>query len=290
MEIRPNILIPIDFHELSLSALRYGVHIARRLNLEIKLLYVHEEPGILANIFTSEESDNLIQKIRVELTGLAEKAQAESGIIVTAKVRKGKVHARIADSAEEYGSRMIIMGTRSATEEGQIIGANTSRVIRIAKCPVVTISRRHDSNECSSILLPLDLTKETRQKVGWAIEISKRLGCRIRVVSALWSKNDPDILRLLKTQLAQVKNFIESDGISCTAEIIESSEEARTLVPIILNYAKERPDIDMIIIMTQQELGVVEYFLGSSAQEIIRKSEVPVMSIIPKDLGFSYFL
>lgn len=290
MEVRPNILIPIDFHELSLAALQYGLRIARKLNLEIRLLYVHEEPGILANIFTSEESDNLIQKIREELTALAEKAQAESNITVTAKVRKGKVHARIADSAEEYGSRMIIMGTRSATEEGQIIGANTSRVIRIAKCPVITMSRRHDNRDCSSILLPLDLTKETRQKVGWAIEISKRLGCRIRVVSALWSKNDPDIIRLLKTQLAQVKNFIESDGIPCTAEMVESSEEARTLVPIILSYAKENPDIDMIIIMTQQELGVVEYFLGSSAQEIIRKAEVPVMSIIPKELGFTYIM
>ncbi len=288
MDIRPNVLIPIDFHELSLSALRYGIHIARKLGLEIRLLYIHEEPGILANIFTSEESDNLIQKIREELTALATKAEAESGIKVTAKVRKGKIHARIADSAEEYGSRMIIMGTRSSAEDGNIIGANTSRVIRIAKCPVITISRRHDYGECSSILLPLDLTKETRQKVGWAIEISKRLSCRIRVVSALWSKNDPDIVRLLKTQLAQVQNFIEDAGIHCTAEIIESTEDARTLVPIILGYAKQHPDIDMIIIMTQQEMSVVEYFVGSSAQEIIRKAEVPVMSIIPKELGFTY--
>lgn len=289
MDTRPNLLVPIDFHDLSLMALEYGYRIARTFDLDINLLYVHEEPGILANFFTSEETDKVIARIREELKSIARKASAESGLTVNAIVRKGTVHGRILSMAEELDSKMIIMGTRSSSEEKGISGAHTSRVIRSANRPVITLTQRHRHEGCHSILLPLDLSKETRQKVSWAITMAKKMGCRIRVVSALWSKNDPEVTRQLRNQLNQVKQFITDAGVDCVGEIVESDDNARTLVPIILNYAAKHIDIDMIIIMTQQENGVVEYFLGSSAQEIIRKSPVPVMSIVPKELGFIYF-
>lgn len=281
-------MVPIDFHDLSLMALEYAYRIARTFTLEINLLYVHEEPGILANFFTSEETDKVIARIREELKNLARKAAEESGLTINAIVRKGTVHSRILSMAEELDSKMIVMGTRSSSEETGISGANTSRVIRSAKRPVISLTRRHRHDGCHSILLPLDLSKDTRQKVSWAIEMAKRMGCSIRVVSALWSKSDPDVLIQLRNQMAQVKAFIEQGGIKCNAEIVESDENARTLVPIILKYAEKHVDIDLITIMTQQENGVVEYFLGSSAQEIIRQSPVPVMSIVPKELGFTF--
>lgn len=288
MEPRPNLLVPIDFHDLSLKALEYAYRVARTFKLDINLLYVHEEPGILANFFTSEETDKVIARIREELKSLAHTASGESKLTVNAIVRKGTVHSRILSMAEELDSKMIVMGTRSSAEEEGIIGAHASRVIRSTKRPVITLTRRHRHEGCHSILLPLDLTKETRQKVTWAIEMVKRMGCRIRVVSALWSKNDREVTMTLKNQLAQVKGFIINSGVECITEIVESDKEHRTLVPIILKYAEKYVDIDLIIIMTQQEIGVVEYFLGSSAQEMIRKSPVPVMSIVPKDLGFTF--
>lgn len=288
MEPRPNLLVPIDFHDLALKALEYAYRIAKTFELDINLLYVHEEPGILANFFTSEETDKVIARIREELKSLAAKAEQESGLKVNAIVRKGTVHSRILSMAEELNSKMIVMGTRSASEEDGIIGAHASRVVRSTKRPVITLTRRHRHEGCHSILLPLDLTKETRQKVTMAIEMAKRMGCRIRVISALWSKKDKDVVVQLKNQLAQVKRFITDAGVDCIAEIVESDKEHRTLVPIILQYTEKYVDIDMIVIMTQQENGVVEYFLGSSAQEMIRKSPVPVMSIVPKELGFTF--
>jgi len=38
--------------------------------------------------------------------------------------------------------------------------------------------------------------------------------------------------------------------------------------------------------MTQQEASVIEFFMGSRAQEFVRLSQIPVMSIVPKELGF----
>jgi nucleotide-binding universal stress UspA family protein len=181
------------------------------------------------------------------------------------------------------------MGTHSSEageEETARIGANSSRVIRSAKCPVITINGKHHYNGCRNILLPLDLSKETRQKVTLAVELAKLFGSGIRVVSALWSKNDPEIIQKLTQQLNQVINFIAEAGIESTAEIIESRDGERTLVPTILSYAKQQGDIDLVVIMTQQEIGFVEFFVGSHAQEFLRLSEIPVLSVVPKELGY----
>ncbi len=105
------------------------------------------------------------------------------------------------------------MGTHSSDDEDladKRVGANTSRVIRSASCPVITINSKHLYHGCRNILLPLDLTKETRQKVTIGIEIARIYGAGIKVVSALWSKNDPAIIGRLKQQGQQVTDFISS--------------------------------------------------------------------------------
>jgi nucleotide-binding universal stress UspA family protein len=133
----------------------------------------------------------------------------------------------------------------------------------------------------------MDLTKETRQKVTIAIELAKFYGAGIKVVSALWSKKDPVVVNKLYQQGNQVTEFIASAGIESTFEVVENEGGEKTLVPSVLKYASEQGDIDLIIILTQQEIGIVEYFVGSHAQEFIRLSDIPVMSIIPKELGIT---
>jgi len=49
----------------------------------------------------------------------------------------------------------------------------------------------------------------------------------------------------------------------------------------LLDYAEDIA-ADLILIMTQQENDFKELFIGSKAQAIINKSEVPVMSVLPQ--------
>jgi nucleotide-binding universal stress UspA family protein len=283
------ILIPIDFQKQSLLALDQSYNLARLLNSEIVLLYVHEQSGIFAGLFSNEQNNEMLSKIDERLAELSGKASIASGLTVSYRIEKGRIYSKIIEVAKETKAKFIVMGTHSDEEYDQQekrVGANTSRIIRSAVCPVITINSKHLHHGCRNILLPLDLTKETRQKVTLGIEIARIYGAGIKVVSALWSKNDPAIIGRLYQQGEQVTNFISEAGIACTFEIVESHGGERTLVPSILNYATHQGDVDLIIIMTQQEIGIVEFFVGSHAQEFIRLSDIPVMSVIPKELGF----
>lgn len=282
------ILIPVDFEKQSLLAIEQSFSLAQTILAEITLLYVHEPSGIFSSIFSDDQKSEILIIIDERLAEIAGKASVSSGIPVNYRIEKGKIYSKILEVSKEINAQFIIMGTNSSDQEGEQakrVGANTSRVVRGSKCPVITVNSSNVHAGCRNILLPLDLTVESRQKVTMGIEIARYYGAGIKVVSAFLTKNEKAEAGRLYQQGEQVTNFIASAGIDCTFEVIEMKDDAKTYVPSILEYAEKQIDIDLIIILTAQEVGLVEYFVGSQSLDFIRLSEIPVMSIRAKDLS-----
>ncbi len=277
-----NILVPVDFSEQSLIALSQSYNLAREYKAELVLLYVIEEGGIITKFFSKEQHDDLKTKMEADLKKLADETEKKSGVKVTSLVAKGSVYEKIVEVADLLNATLIIMGTDGGDKgiKKRFIGSNALRVVRMAKRAVITIGGKTHKVGCKNIVLPLDLTKETKQKVNKAIEVAKLgNGATVRVVSIMMS-NDEFVVNRLTRQLGQVKAFIEKAGIECTAEIIKATKGENSLAEHILDYS-HKVEGDLIMIMTQQETDITEYFIGSSAQEIINTSDIPVLSIVP---------
>lgn len=284
MENRKKILVPIDFSEKSLLALEQTNIVAKTLNVEIVLLYVHEPTGIFSKMFSDQDENPLIENIQKRLNEFAAEANHKSGGFVSTMVAKGRASTKITEIAQMINAGFIVMGTNSEDQFNETIGGTTHRVVRRAACPVITLNQAHHFNGIRSILLPLDLSLETRQKVSNAIEMARYFKSKIHVVSVLWSKNDEQVVFKLNAQLNQVVNFISEKGIDCKAELIEAKKES-SHIPEIISYAHEQDDIDLIMIMTQPENSFIEFFMDSDAQDVIRYSKIPVMSIVPREVG-----
>jgi len=282
------ILVPVDFEPQSMIALEQSYNLARLIPAEIVLLYVYDQPAGIRALFGTSYDQEVIKKLEERLAHLADQVKENTGLPVAAILETGTVYSKIVETADRIQAQFIIMGTHSQPEQpGEttgVLGANSSRVLRSAKCPIITINARHHYDGCRNILLPLDLTTESRQKVTWAIRIAKIYDAGIKVVSGIWSKNNPEVRNRLTFLARQMQQVIEREGIRCTAEIIEDVENEKALIPAVLKYAEDQDDIDLIMIMTQQESGVIEFFIGSRAQEFVRLSPIPVMSIVPKEL------
>jgi nucleotide-binding universal stress UspA family protein len=281
------ILIPVDFEKQSLLAIEQSFSLAHTILAEITLLYVHEPSGIFSSIFSDDQKNEILIIIEERLADIAGKAAVSSGLTINYRIEKGKTYSKIIEVSKEINAQFIIMGTHSSNQEGdqaKRVGVNALRVVRAAKCPVITVNANHIYSGCRNILLPLDLTKESRQKVTIGIEIARYFGAGIKVVSAFLTKNEKVEAGRLYQQGEQVTDFIASAGIDCTFEIIELKDDEKTFVPSILKYTEQQGDIDLIIILSQQEVGLVEYFVGSQSQDFMRLSEIPVMSIRPVDL------
>ena len=281
-EIKNKIVVPIDFSEQSLIALGQSYNLAKEYSAEILLLYVVDEGGFLS-LGSAKEFNNMKKDIQKKLDKLANDTTKKSKIKVDTMIAKGKVYEKIIEVAEMTDATMIIMGHNSRKQiRARFIGSNALRVVREASCPVITIKGKHHREGCKNIVLPLDLTKETRDKVRQAIDIAK-LGtfkAAIRVVSVLQS-SDEFLVNKLTRQLDQVKTYIQNQNVDCTAEIVKMQKGDETLAQCVIDYAK-KVDGDLLIIMTQQETNFTRMFIGSTAQEVVNNSDIPVLSIIPK--------
>ena len=288
------ILVPTDFSEKSLAALEESFNLAKLTKLDITLLHVIRDSGSsIFSMFDEDKSRKLKKEYedqyRDELVKIAREASAKNGVKVNPMISRGKEYDKILKASDLLESKFIVVGLNAEafTNTKNAIGSITSKLIRRAKCPVIIVNNKAGFNGCRSILLPLDLSVETRQKVANAVELAKLFNSTIKIVSVIPSGSISVDVEKLKVQMTNAEDFIRSQKIKVQAEILKKSKDVKSPAPQILKYAEEQGDVDLIMIMTQQESGLFDLFVGSSAQHFIRSAKVPVMSILPKQLGFS---
>ncbi len=284
------ILIPIDFSDQALIALDQSYNLARFYNAELTLLYVIDEGSTMNRMFHKPIDEEAMKKeIDAKLNELATDVNKKHNVKVNTVIAKGHIYDKILEVGDMINAKMIIMGTHGSVGlKKRFIGSNALRVVKEAKCPVVTIKGQHPREGCKNIVLPIDLTKESREKVNYAIELGKLYGATIRVVSVLFTLDEFVVNRLTR-QMDQVKTFIKKADVKCTAEMVKAIKGHESLSHAIVDYAS-KVDGDLIMIMTQQEGEITPLFIGSTAQGIINNSDIPVMSIVPvvkRDIEFT---
>ena len=105
----------------------------------------------------------------------------------------------------------------------KVIGSNAEKVVRLSKCPVITIKGNAHRDGCKNIL-PLDLENETKQKVTYALEYARYWNATIRVVSVVL-RDKQEVREKLIKNINQVKRFITEAGVKCVVELIEGEKE-----------------------------------------------------------------
>lgn len=276
------ILVPIDFSETSMIALDYALYIAEYLHSEITLLHVHETEGFsnpLKSLLFKSSSDQkaIDSSVEKQLMEIAEKAKnTVPQIKVLTKSGEAKVSKQITDTAEEIKADLIVMGTRGTRAGDKSIGgANSFRVVATAPCPTITVSKKRTDKGFKDIVLPIDTSRESREKVDDAIAMATHFGSAVHI-AAVTSSDDDVIYNHLKKVALQVQTYIEQDDIKCTNDFFAK----KNITLSTLDHAR-KVNADLIIIMTEQEPSGL--FMGPYAQQMINQSEIPVMSIRPKE-------
>lgn len=276
------ILVPIDFTAKvkdHAPALDQAIQLAKVIGAEITLINVIEDHGFFNKYISSKEEKEYKKKAEEEMGNISKEKSAGSGVEMNYMIAHGKIYEKINEVAEMIGATLVLMGTSGSMGIMKFIGSNTLRVIRESKIPVISLKGNKIAMGLNSIILPLDLTKETREKVSKAVWLSKLYGnVPIKVVSVSTSK-DKFLKSKIKRQEIQVRDFLLQKGIECTTQMITDTK-GKSLAEVIISHA-DKVGAGIIMIMTQQETNITEMFIGSSAQAIINNSEIPVMSVIP---------
>jgi nucleotide-binding universal stress UspA family protein len=273
-----HLLVPVDFSDKAVFGLQMAAKMLNLLGGKVTVINVLKgvDP-IYSDFFEDEERELLLNKLRLHLRRFSEKYIDTSRFELNCVIEKGKRCETILSKADEIEASFIVMGTSTIDNiKKWIIGTNALRVVTEANCPVITLKEAPTDDKIERIILPMDITKEGREKVVSAVHWAKALNAEIHVVSA-YTLDDDSIFARLQTQQKQVVNFIEERGVKCVSKLFKVDDRVDALLEYIENNKG-----DLVVITTHEQLEIVKFFMGSFAKSIMRGSKVPVISMVPK--------
>jgi len=139
-----SILVPIDFSVHSKNALKYAIPLAEQFGASLHLVFVVEPTVYPADLGFGQVvlpgiEEELREKGAEELQALIER-EIGSRVEATCIVRTGSPHQEILAEASEKDVDMIVVATHGHSGvEHMLFGSTADRIVRHAKCPVLTI-------------------------------------------------------------------------------------------------------------------------------------------------------
>ena len=273
------LLVAIDFSKNSLHVLEYSILYANKLDASIHLLWVDNSLSDESMTDTIEEGLRIEKKRYLKKIVADNKDKVPEGKI-DFMLRKGKVYQEIGKVARQLHADIIFAGTHGVTGYEQYwIGSNAYRIMTSAPCPVITIRSDFDFQKgLKKILLPLDSSLETKQKLPFTVELARSFGASI------------DMLKVYNSPVSVIRRRIDSFGREAEKCLIDKnvkykieSVEAKNVATSIIDYV-DINSIDLIAIMTEQNITTANKFLGPYAQQLINRAKVPVLSL--RDRGY----
>ena len=273
-----SIIVGTDFSKGSYVALELAVDIANKMKCGITVIWAKREKMLM-----DEEQQTVMTLLAEEkLKDLCEKHQPN---LLYGKIRwqicSGRVGAVLARQARHENAPMMVIGTNGASGfEKYWMGSTAVRIVQEAPVPVLTIRQGFNFHkDLERIVVPIRVNVNSRQKVAPAATMAKIFGAEIHILGL---SDSPDQLPQLRAYLMQTAEFLGNENIKYTSAIKNYTNYSDA----VLSYA-DSINADMVVINTEQDRIISQFFLGTNAQQIVHNSQIPVLCVHPADI-FSF--
>ncbi|MBK5284668.1 MAG: universal stress protein [Bacteroidia bacterium] len=277
-----NILIPYDFSETAALALEHAVFMAKLCKAQISLLHVIETysfTSAISHAFSKSQSEfesKIEESTKIKLKEIADEIHKRTSIQVKFTTEVGSIYKQIVKVAHDIHADIIFMGTHGASGFQEfLMGSNSFRVVSSSPCPVITVQSHAKKIGFKNIVVPIDDSTVSRQKVVFAVELAKHYSSTLHIAGLRTSKS-ADFARKFEIKVHQVEEYIREHKVNCTRKMFDGDDISK----MALSYAEEI-NADIIVVMTEQEANPGFFNIGSAAQSLVNHSKIPVMSVRP---------
>lgn len=279
------ILVPTDFSKAAQTATEVARDIAKKAGSELILLHVIEEAtGGSFNVegeakYGADVEDKLftialIKKAKKQMEALVANPMF-NGVKVKSELKIGTPFHGMRTIITEKKVDLVVMGTAGQTKvEEMIIGTNTEKVVRHAKCPVLTVQKKPATTDFKSIVYATALSKDEEPFAAVVKRTQNLYDATVHLVrintpgnfqrDAVVRKYMQDFARKL-----MLKNY--------TINIFNDMSEEEGVI-----YFAESINADLIAMATHGRTGFAHVLAGSIAEEVVSHSKRPVLTFVVK--------
>lgn len=269
MAIKYNVLVPIDFTPVTENALKFALDLSKTHQSSIMLLHVVEYVKEKA---AAEQKLNL----------LIQKYGAGNNIIIDKNVVVGKVLTDIGLIADAIDVDLVVMGTHSVGLWDKIFGSNAMKVISNSDVPLILTQKGTEFSSINTIVMSLDLVKESIQIARYAAKTAKLFGSKIHLVAQ--KQTDEIFIHKTNANLHIVNKYLKENNLNVTVHLLDGANFEKS----ILNFCQE-VDADLLAATYYQETF---HILSSNlVQELAENPlSLPIMTLNGEEtsLGTSF--
>lgn len=278
------ILVPTDFSEQAQNATKLAAEIARKGDAKIVLVNVIEGSRNFSFNTMGEVAEpmgeeaffiNKLIEIQKEHLQKAVEDSALKGLTVETVLEMGSPYEGISNVIADRKADLLIMGTKGSSGLDEIlIGSNTEKVVRYAKCPVITVKDEVSLSDIKNIVYATDLSTDQSEFIEHIKAMQAATGAKIHLLKV----NTPNHFYTQRQMNEAFEKFVAKHSLENVSLNIynEATEEDGIL------YFSEDLGACMIAIATHGRTGLLHLLTGSIAEDLVNHATIPVMTLSMK--------
>lgn len=254
-------IVPHDFTAVADNALNHAMTVAKKTHAEINLLHV------VAKDKNIKEAEQKLQDIVSAI---------DTDLVLNPVVRVGNIFDDIGDYASEVHAELIFMGTHGRHGWQHVTGSHALKVITHSTVPFVVVQGKGiKPTGYDEIVVPLDLNKETKQKLAYVANIATYFNSRVHIITP--DETDDFLRHQVKANMAFAVKFFQERGIEVTTKVAPNSGFDKEVVKHAV-----QTDADLIAIMNLNRNNMLGVMTATHEQYILTNdAEIPTLIVNP---------
>lgn len=275
------ILVTTDFEKPSDYALQTAASIAKKTDAKLIILHVIDEPVgdsfIVDGEYIPEGYENqlftllLLKRRKKQFHELADLPFLR-GVNTQFELKVGNPYHGITTIILEHKVDLVVMGTTNHTKGEILLGSVTTKVIRYAKCPILTVHTKPITEDYKNIVYAtrtLASEESFSRIVRTAQQLYDSTVHLVRINTPVNFLPDQEAKKSLKEFAArhQFNNY--------TVNVFGGLTEEEG----IIHFAEE-VNADLIALATHGRSGFMHLLTGSISKDVVNHSRRPVMTFL----------
>jgi nucleotide-binding universal stress UspA family protein len=257
------IIIPYDFTRVSEVALEHALVMGKTIN---------------ATVYATHIIDNKFQvaEAKQKMQALKEWVRTEKDETIETIVRIGNIFEDIDKVSSEMEADLIIMGTHGIRGMQFLTGSRALKIVTESLVPfIVTQERTIRPHGYHKLVVPMDLHKETKQKLTSVGNMAKYFNSKVFLVSP--NETDEFLRNQLERNIKYAAEYLEGRGIAYEVEVTDSKSDG--FIRSMVKYSAAI-EADLICIVNSHDSGFMGMFSSSEEQQVINNdAQIPVLCV-----------
>lgn len=283
-----NILAATDFSERSERAIRRATMLAEQVGATLSVVHVvdDDQPRRIVDSRSRLASELLDER--------AAQLKDASGVACKTIVALGDPFAGIVETATEQSADLVVIGShRRQTLRDMFVGTTAERTIRSTACPILMVNRA-PAAPYRTTLLTTDLSEDSRAVIERFAALPIATQNRTSIVhvydvpalhltmSSSISQDEKQyyIANARKKALRSLQAFLSTRDFRIARTI--ARRDASTPANEILAAAEDE-EAELIVVGRSAKSSLVKLFIGSVAEDTLRRSEIDVLTVPGED-------